>query len=136
MSRKIIHDRVPKFLSDLLQDTAELMGVQQLSTAGGYPQTDSLVERFNWTLKNMLCKLVEKKGKNWDTLLGPVLFAYQMTSHASTGESPFFLMHGRDAKLPTALDFCMPLLGCPTVETNYARQLYQELKLAREIAQN
>ena len=45
--RKIIHDRAPEFLSDLLQDTAELMGAQQLPTAGGHPQTDGLVERFN-----------------------------------------------------------------------------------------
>ena len=132
--RKIIHDRAPEFLSELLQDTAELMGLKQLPTAGGHPQTDGLVERFNRTLKNMLCKLVEKKGKNWDTLLGPVLFAYRTTPHDSTGESPFFLMYGRDARLPTALDFYMPPSGCPTVETDYARELYKELKVARELA--
>ena len=132
--RKIIHDRAPEFLSDLLQDTAELMRLKQLPTAGGHPQTDGLVERFNRTLKKMLCKLVEKRGKNWDMLLGPVLFAYCTTPHDSTGESPFFLMYGRDARLPTALDFHMPLSGCPTVETDYARELYKELKIAREIA--
>ena len=131
--RKIIHDRAPEFLSDLLQDTAELIGVKQLPTTGGHPQTDGLVERFNRTLKNMLCKLVAKKGKTWDVLLGPVLFVYQTTPHDSTGESPFYLMHGRDAKLPTALDFYSPPSGLPTVETDFARKLYQELKLARDI---
>ena len=39
------------------------MGLKQLPTAGGHPQTDGLVERFNRTLKNMLCKLVEKKER-------------------------------------------------------------------------
>ena len=73
MPCKIIYDRAPEFLSELLQDIAELMEIQQLPTAGGHPQTEGLVERFNRTLKNILCKLVEKKGKNWDTLLGPVL---------------------------------------------------------------
>jgi len=43
-------------------------------------------------------------------------------------------MHGRDARLPTAMDFYMPPLGCPTVETDYARELYKELKLVREVA--
>ena len=82
----------------------------------------------------MLCKLVEKRGKSWDVLLGPVLFAYRTTLHDSTGESPFFLMHGRNAKPPTALNFYSPPSCLPTVETNFARELYQELKLARDIA--
>jgi len=40
-----MHGRDPQFLSDALQDTATLLGVQQLPGSGGYPQTDSLVER-------------------------------------------------------------------------------------------
>ena len=68
---KIIHDRAAEFLSDVLQDTAVILGIKQLPTSGGHPQTDRLVERFNRTLKSMLMKLVVKKGKNWDTLLGP-----------------------------------------------------------------
>ena len=31
-----------------------------------------------------------------------VLFAYRTSSQESTGESPFFLMYGRDPVLPTA----------------------------------
>ena len=42
-------------------------------------------------------------------------------------------MHGRDAKLPTASDFYMPPSSCPTIETDYARELYQKLKSARDI---
>ena len=43
-------------------------------------------------------------------------------------------MHGRDAKPPTALNFYSPSSCLPTVETDFARELYQELKLARDIA--
>ena len=39
----------------------------------------------------MLVKLVEKKGKNWDKLLGAVLLAYRTSPHLSTGETLFFL---------------------------------------------
>ena len=60
------------------------MGITQLLTSGGHPQTDGLVERFNRILKQMLMKLVAKGGRNWDTLLGPVLFAYRSTPHSST----------------------------------------------------
>ena len=48
---KIIHDRAAEFLSDVPQDTAAILGIKQLSTSGGHPQTDGLVERFNWTIK-------------------------------------------------------------------------------------
>ena len=63
---KIIHDRAAEFLSEVLQDTAELLGINQLPTSGGHPQTDGLVERFNRTLKQMLAKMVTKKGRDWD----------------------------------------------------------------------
>ena len=43
----IIHDRAPKFLSDILQDTAFILGVKQLPTSPAHPQCDGLVERFN-----------------------------------------------------------------------------------------
>ena len=69
---KIIHDRAVEFLSDVLQDTAAIFGLRQLPTSGGHPQTNGLVERFNRTLKNLLTKLVEARGKNWDRVLSPV----------------------------------------------------------------
>ena len=56
----------------------------------------------------MLTKVVSKKGKNWDELLGPVLFANRTAPHASSGETPFSLVYGRDARTPTSLDFYLP----------------------------
>ena len=47
---RIIHDRAPEFLSNVLQDTAVIFGLQQLPTSGGHPQMDGLVERLNRTL--------------------------------------------------------------------------------------
>ena len=35
---RIIHDRAAEFLSDVLQETARLIGVKQLLTSGGHPQ--------------------------------------------------------------------------------------------------
>ena len=131
---RIIHDRAAEFLSEVLQETAALMGISQLPTSGGHPQTDGLVERFNRTLKQMLTKLVAKGGRNWDTLLGPVLFAYRTTPHSSTGVSPFYLTYGRDPVLPTALDFHAPAVRYPVIETEYGKELAKELKQARQLA--
>ena len=57
---RIIHDRAAEFLSEVVQEVATLLGVSQLPTSGGHPQTDGLVERFNRTLKQMLSKLVSE----------------------------------------------------------------------------
>ena len=70
---RTIHDRAAEFLSVVIQKTAYLMGMAQLPTSGGHPQTNGLVERFNRTLKQMLSKQVSKKGRNWDKMLGGVL---------------------------------------------------------------
>ena len=131
---RIIHDRAAEFLSDVIQETAKLIGLEQLPTSGGHPQTDGLVEHFNRTLKQMLAKLVSKGGRDWDELLGPVLFAYRTTPHSSTGESPFVLVYGRNARMPTSLDFSAPTVRYPIVATEYAKELCKDLKATRELA--
>jgi len=108
------------------------MGLEQLPTTGGHPQTDDLVERFNRTLKQMLAKLVCKGGRDWEELLGPVLLAYRTTPHSSFGETPFVLVYGRDVRLPTALNFRVPTVQYPIVATEYAKELCQDLTVGRE----
>ena len=49
----------------------------------------------------MIAKHAEFYGEDWDRYLAFVLFAYRVKPHSSTGESPFFLMYGRDARIPT-----------------------------------
>jgi len=41
------------------------------------------------------------------------------------------LLYGRDARIPSALDFYVPK---PTVESDYGRELFQELKKVRNLA--
>ena len=51
----------------------------------------------------MLAKTVQRGG-DWDERLPYVLFAYRASEQASTRESPFMLLYGRDPQLPTQLD--------------------------------
>lgn len=94
-----------------------------------------MVERLNRTLKQMLSKMVSKGGQDWDDLLGPVLFAYRTAPHTSTGETPFSLMHGHDPRVPTSLNFYQPTYAAPVIETDCARELFQNLRQARRMAQ-
>ena len=48
--------------------------------------------------------------------------AYRMTPHS---EAPFYLIYGRDARLPTALDFSI-LAVVILLATDYAKELCQQ----------
>ena len=112
-----IHDRAAEFMSNVLQETAKIFGLTQLPTSGAHPQTDVLVDRFNKTLKQMLSKVVTKRGKDWDELLGPVLLAYRTAPDSFTGETPFSLLYGRDPRVPISMDFYQPAMLLPAVES-------------------
>ena len=98
---ELLSDRGQAFLSELLKEVQVVLGYKKVNTTAYHPQTDGLVERFNRTLINMLAKTVERDGKDWDQRLPFVLFAYRASQQMSTQESPFFLLYGRDPRLPT-----------------------------------
>ena len=100
---QLLSDRGPAFLSHLLTEICSLLGVKKVNTKAYHPQTDGLVERFNRTLTAMLSKKVDASGEDWDEHLPFVLFAYRASLQESTQESPFYLLYGRDPKLPSAL---------------------------------
>ena len=58
------------------------------------------MERFNHTLKTMLCKHASEIGVQWNTYLSGVLFANRNTPLSSTGEKPLFLLYGFDCRYP------------------------------------
>ena len=98
---ELLSDRGPSFLSKLLLAVCEFMGVKKVNTSAYHPQSDGLVERFNRTLTDMLAKSVSTGTSDWDDKLPYVLFSYRASLQSSTGESPFFLLYGRDPQLPT-----------------------------------
>ena len=105
--RELLSDRGAAFLSHMMQDVYEIMGIHKNTTAY-HPQTDGLVERFNRTLTDMLAKKVEKNGRDWDKHLPYVLYAYRANRQESTQESPFYLLYGRDPQLPVPDSLTQP----------------------------
>lgn len=67
------------------------------------------MKRFNRTLSEMLSMRVKKSEKDWDEKIPYALFAFQTCIQESTQESPFFLLYGRDPKMPSH-KFSLPLL--------------------------
>ena len=96
---EILSEHVRAFL---MKEVETLMGYHKLNTTAYHPQTDGLVERCKRTLTSMLATTVEKGGAEWDDQLPYVLFAYRASQQASTRESPFYLLYGRDPRLPVS----------------------------------
>ena len=103
MPAQLLSDHEAAFLSHLLTEICELLGVEKLNTTVYHPQMDGLEERFNRTLSEILAKKAEQSGKDWDNHLPFVLFAYQASLQESTVELPFYLLYGQDPRLPTTL---------------------------------
>ena len=99
---ELLSDRGTNFLSSLLQEVCKLLEVKKINTSGYHPQTDGLVEKFNSTLVNMIAKSCDVRDRDWDDHLPYLLFAYRVSAQESTKESPFFLLYGRDARVPTS----------------------------------
>ena len=60
---QLLSDRGTAFLSCLLMEICEFLGVEKLNTIAYHPQTDGLAERFNRTLTDMLARKVEQSGR-------------------------------------------------------------------------
>ena len=75
------------------------MNTRRLNTSAYHPQSDGLLERFNGTLAQSPM-YVSSNQKDWDQHIFQVLYAYRGTPYKTTGDSPFYLLHGREQRLP------------------------------------
>ena len=133
---QLLSDRGTAFLSKLMKEVYKLLGLKKVNTTAYHPQTDGLVERFNRTLTDMLSKKVMRNGKDWDIQLPYVLFAYRASAQDSTGESPFFLLHGRDPVLPTREMLEFPRERANTDADDYTREITLRMSTAWKTAQD
>jgi len=96
-------DQGKQFESTVMQEVCRLMGIRKSRTSPYHPQCDGQVERSNCTLLDMLATASQNHPFDWEEQLPKVCMAYNTSVHASTGYTPFFLMFGRQARLPIDL---------------------------------
>ena len=97
----VLSDRGANFVSAIMDHLHKLMGTKAITTTPYHPQANGKVERFHRTLNNALAQLVNKSHTNWNAHVDSVLFAYRTSIVEHLQESPFFLVYGRDPRLPT-----------------------------------
>ena len=135
---KIITDQGRNFEGELIEHLCQLAGIQKLRTSPYHPQTNGQCERFNGTLLNMLEALTPEQKKDWKSHVPALVHAYNCTRNAATGFIPYFLLFGREPRLPVDVEFGLQRGGQRGShgESNYISQLRRRLKFAHRKAKH
>ncbi|UYV68861.1 hypothetical protein LAZ67_6001298, partial [Cordylochernes scorpioides] len=129
--REVITDRGRNFTSSMIRDLNKHCRITHRTTTAYHPQTNGLTERLNKTIANMLSMYVDVNQKDWDEILPFVTFAYNTAKQESTGFSPFYLVHGREAETP--LDLLFPKFPSED-EDDFIQTLGSRAEEARQLA--
>ena len=133
---KIISDQGCNFESELIAHVCEVAGVQKLKTSPYHPQTNGQCERFNSTLLNMLGTLTPEHKNDWKTYVPAMVHTYNCTRNTATGYSPYYLLFGREPRLPIDVEFGLKRGNqqVPPSKSNYVTQLRRRLRFAHKKA--
>ena len=101
-------DQGRQFESAVIKEVTTMLQIKKTRTSPYHPQSDGLVERFNRTLLAMLSTALDKYPWEWEDHLPQLCYAYNTSVHPGTGYTPFFLMFGRQARLPVDVAFGLP----------------------------
>ncbi|GFO26334.1 Pol polyprotein [Plakobranchus ocellatus] len=93
--KEIQSDRGQQFMSKLLAEFNSLCNITHFVSTPYHPQTNGIVERFHFTLKSMIKKLLHESPAEWNRFVPAASFANRNQVHSPTGFSPFFLLFGR-----------------------------------------
>ncbi|XP_053301840.1 uncharacterized protein LOC128460622 [Pleuronectes platessa] len=132
---RIDSDQGRDFESRLIKEILSMLGVRKSRTSPYHPQGDAQPERFNRTLLAMLGTLDTLKKQCWSQHITYLVHAYNCTKNDSTGYSPYYLMFGREARLP--IDICFGISPNGESETSYQQyvaRMKKELQNAYQLA--
>ena len=128
----LISDKGTEFANELVGEILKIVKVHQITTTPYNPRSDGLVENHMGTLKNYIRTYINKAQDNWDEQISFFAHAYRTTVGAATGLTPYFLMFGREASIPSDDYLDRAINGMPLTEyaSNVAKMLrecWQEL---------
>ena len=139
--RSILSDRGTEFTSMIWESLTQMLGAKIKLTSPYYPQGNSVIERSHRTLNNMLrTMLLEKKGRDWSSLLPSVMLYMNSMIQEKTGVSACEILFGRNPNLPSDISFT-PITSLSNDRKGYVKQLKRDLqdirqKLGRVLNQN
>ncbi|CAH9133280.1 unnamed protein product [Cuscuta epithymum] len=98
--QQIITDNGRQFGASGFNEFCESWGIKHSNASVAYPQANGQVENANRTIMDGLKKKLETAGGEWAEELPQILWAYRTTPRKATGETPFALTYGFEARAP------------------------------------
>jgi transposase InsO family protein len=136
----IIMDNGTQFTDKKFLDFCDNHHICVLWSAVAHPKTNGQVERLNdmvlQGIKSRIFDKLNKHGKKWATELPSVLWSLRTTPSQATGFTPFFLVYGSKAMLPTDVEYGSPRLKAYNERNNDAARgnALDQLEEARDVA--
>jgi transposase InsO family protein len=108
----IITDNGSQFTGRKFLEFCDKFHIRVDWAAVAHPQTNGQVEHANGMilqgLKPRIFDQLNKSGRKWLQELPAVVWSLRITPSRATGFTPFFLVHGVEAVLPTDLEYGSP----------------------------
>jgi transposase InsO family protein len=105
-------DNGSNFSAEEFQDYCESLGIQLKYASVAHPQTNGQVEKANGLvtsgIKKRLMTPLKRAVGSWPEELPSVLWSLRTTPNSSTQQTPFFLVHGAEAVLPSEVRYNVP----------------------------
>lgn len=132
---RIHSDQGRDFECRLIQEFCRMLGIRKSRTTPYHPQGDPQPERFNRTLLSMLGTMDTERKQRWSQFITPLVHAYNCTHNEATGYSPYFLLFGREARLPVDICFGLSLSDEEGIShMQYVKKLKTDLSEAYKLA--
>jgi transposase InsO family protein len=140
VSNSIITDNGTQFTGKKFLDFCEDHHIRADWAVVAHPMTNGQVERANGMilqgLKPRIYNDLNKFGKRWIKELPSVVWSLRTTLSRATGFSPFFLVYGAEAILPTDLEYGSPRTKAYDNQSNQTNRedSLDQLEEARDVA--
>lgn len=132
---RLHHNQGREFKYILFAKLEEYSGVKGSRITPYHSQGNGQVKRFNRT---MLRNLLETAKADWKVSLATVIHAYNCTCSEATGYAPYFLLFGRNPRLPIDWMFDLTVKDQSLSRRDYAEKwkacMNDAYKLALETA--
>ena len=124
---RIITDNGTQFTSRTFMQYVQDLGAKVCFASVAHPRSNGQAERANAEvlhgLKTRTFDRLRKCGRNWIEELPVVLWSIRTTPNRATGQTPFALVYGAEAVLPTELVYGSPrVLAYDELEQEQLRQ--------------
>ena len=102
---EILSDQGGEFVNRTWEELCKRLEIKKKVTVP-YNQRSNPVERFHRTLNQILRTFMDRDDPGWERYLPMSCLAYNSKCHSATGQTPFLVWMGREARLP--LDIIVP----------------------------